>query len=209
MTAGEEALLEVPFPFKDSLRLEARVAPGIPGLTKAEVAMQHLDPKNSFDSDTSIILDGDGDWQGKSSLVQVDKANQKFRYRYTVQGKDQLAVSPWVDAEGEQTLVLPLLAVRIRLNRLQLGSKYSEAVIRVKYADKSRNWETSQEFFVSDAAADLVWLVPRVDATLDTYKYSMTLFPPQGDAVEIPEADGKGANLIVQVPATAGAGGGN
>jgi hypothetical protein len=210
MTAGEEALLEIPFPFKDTLRVEARVAPGIPGLTKTEVTLQHTDTKNSFDSDASIMLDADGEWQGKTSLVQLDKANQKFRYRYSVQSKDQLALSPWVDAEGEQTLVLPLMAVRLRLNRLQLGSKYGEAVIRVKYTDTSRKYETTQEFFVTDAATEPVWLIPRVDSTNDKYTYSLELFPVgDGPVVEVLDVPAKGSNLILQLPATAGAGGGN
>ena len=63
---------------------------------------------------------------------------------------------------------------------------------------------------MTDAATEPVWLIPRVDSTNDKYTYSLELFPVgEGPVVEVLDVPAKGSNLILQLPATAGAGGGN
>jgi hypothetical protein len=201
MKAGQEMPLTVELPWPDVLQLGARVAPGIPGLEKVSVDLRHRDEASDFESGGRIVLDKDGDWEGRTSLVQVNRANQRFSYRYAVQGKDQLTLGPWVDAEGDQELLLPVLAVRLHLDRLELGTAFTEAILRLAYADPGRRFQAQQQIFLTKDSTDVVWLVPRVDPTLDRYRYGLTLFPPAGDPVEVPETDGRGPDLILRPPA--------
>jgi hypothetical protein len=204
MRAGEEYQLDLPSPWPDKLAVGARVRPGIPGLQKVGVELSHRGA-NGFASDASMELAEDVDWQASTTLVQADPANQRFRYRYRVEGAEQLAESPWVEAEGDQELpVLPVLAVRLRLDRLRLGTVYSDAVVRLVYTHPGpAGMETRQEFFITDPATETIWLVPRVNPGIDSYRYSMTLFPidPGQEPVEVPEADGRGELLVLRAPA--------
>ncbi|HEY2290029.1 MAG TPA: hypothetical protein VGM86_04930 [Thermoanaerobaculia bacterium] len=203
ITTGQQARVEIPSPWRDFLRVGARVPPGLAGLTRAKVDLLYKDAANGFESDATIALDHDGDWQGSTTVVQLDKTQQKFSYRYTVEGESQLAVGPWVDAEGDQDLVLPVLAVRVRLDRLQLGQTFTDANIRLTYEEPGRTpkYELVQEIFVSAGMPDPIWLVPRVDPNLDSYRYAVTLFPKTGPQVDLPEAQGRGQNLILRPPA--------
>jgi hypothetical protein len=203
MRAGETYQLDVPSPWPDKLLVGARVRPGIPGLLKVGVDLSHRGA-DGFASDATMELAEDVDWQASTTLVQADPTNQRFRYRYRVHGADQLAVSPWVEAEGDQELpLLPVLAVRLRVDRLRLGTDYSDAVVRLAYAHPGPGgMETRQELFVTDPATETVWLVPRVNPGIDSYRYSMTLFPldPDEEPVEVPEAEARGELLVLRPP---------
>jgi hypothetical protein len=109
-------------------------------------------------------------------------------------------VSPWTDLEGDQEIILPVLSVKLRSDRLKLGTDFLEALVRLKYEDLSRRFQTQHEFFLTKENAQAVWLVPRLDSNLQDYKYSMTLFKASGEPVEVPERDGSGANLILMPP---------
>jgi hypothetical protein len=203
MRAGESYQLDLPSPWPDKLLVGARVRPGIPGLEKVGVDLTHRG-SDGFASDAAMELAEDVDWQASTTLVQADASNQRFRWRYRVHGPEQLALSPWVEAEGDQELpLLPILAVRLRLDRLRLGTDYSDAVVRLAYTHPGPEaMETRQEFFVTDPAAQIVWLVPRVNPGIDRYRYSMTLFPldPDQEPKEVPEAEGRGELLVLRPP---------
>ncbi|HEY5953634.1 MAG TPA: hypothetical protein VIT18_04665, partial [Terrimicrobiaceae bacterium] len=164
--AGRESTLEIPLPWTDFLQVSTRVL-GVDGLKRAQVDLRYDD--GSFKSDAQIALDKDSAdeagaaWSGKTSLPQIDKSKQRFRYRYSVEGAGQLVVGPWVDAEGDQELILPVLAVKLRTDRLNLGTNVTEALVRLKYLDTSRQFETRHEFFLNKDKASDIWLVPRVD----------------------------------------------
>jgi hypothetical protein len=199
--AGEEFRVDVPSAWPDKLRVGARVRPGIPGLTEVGVQLKHVDQAHGFESDATMLLDGDVDFRGSTLLAQADRANQRFRYRYSVRGDDQLEESPWLDAEGDGELpLLPVLAVRIRLGRLGLGTRFSDAILRLIYRDESRNWEVEHEKFLDDPTAEPVWLVPRASPLADGYRYSMSLTTVDGDVIEVPAADGRGENLVLRAP---------
>ncbi|HWT25189.1 MAG TPA: hypothetical protein VN213_16925 [Solirubrobacteraceae bacterium] len=199
---GEVFRVDVPSAWPDKLRVGARVRPGIPGLEQVLVHVEHADEATGFESDATILLDEDGEWSGSNVLAQADAGNQRFRYRYSVQGADQLEQSPWVDAEGDGELpLLPVQAVRIRgLNRLGLGDRFSDAILRLTYTDESRNWEISHEMFLDDPAAEPVWLVPRVSPQLNAFRYSLSLTTMDGDVVDVPETGGSGENLVLRAP---------
>jgi hypothetical protein len=199
---GEEAQLDVPSPWQDHLQVSARVRPGIPALQKVTVELQHRDDSSGFESTALIDLDADSDWQGATTLVQADAGAGRFRYRYTVLGADQLAKSPWLEAEGDGELpILPVLPVRARLARLELGTTYSDAILRLAYRDPAHRLELRHEAFVLAGDPDPVWLVPRADPNLDAFRWSMTLTPMTGgDVVEVPESEGRGENLVLRPP---------
>ncbi len=198
---GTELRVDVPQPWRDFLEVGARVPPGIEGLKQVRVDLQHIDGQD-FASDSSILMDGqDGDWSGKTTLPQLNKANQRFRYRYSLTGEDQLVVGPWVDAEGDQPdIILPVLAVKLRTDRLKLGTDFTEAIVRLEYADAAKKFKTTQEFFLTKEKPSAVWLVPRTDPNLDAFKYSLTLFKASGESVDVLDKDARGANLILQPP---------
>jgi hypothetical protein len=202
--AGREAVVEIPQPWNDFLRVGARVL-NVDGLKGAKVELKYDD--GDFQSDGTITLDKDGEettggsWSGTSTLPQVDKAKQQFKYRYSVEGPGQLVVGPWVDAVGDQELVLPVLSVKLRTDRLKIGADFSEVLVAMKYADAARRFETRHEFFLNKDHPTDTWVVPRVDSNQDSYSYSLTLFKPSGESVEIPPRDAHGENLILMPPA--------
>jgi hypothetical protein len=201
---GREAVVEIPQPWTDFLRVGARVL-NVDGLKGAKLELQYND--GDFQSDGAISLDKDGEdtsggsWSGISLLPQVDKAKQQFKYRYTVEGPGQLVVGPWVDAVGDQELVLPVLSVKLRTDRLKIGTDFSEVLVSMKYADTPRRFETRHEFFLNKEHPSDTWLVPRVDSNQDSYSYSLTLFRPTGESVDVPAREGHGENLILMPPA--------
>jgi len=201
--AGRESIVEIPQPWTDFLKIGARVL-NVDGLRNARIDLRYDD--GDFQSEGVIKLDKDGAdtaggaWSGATQLPQIDRTKQRFRYRYSVEGPDQLVVGPWVDAEGDQELVLPVLGVKLRTDRLKIGTDFSEALVRMTYADAPRRFETRHEFFLTKDHASDVWLVPRVDPNLDGYTYSLTLFKPSGDPVEVTAREGRGENLILVPP---------
>jgi hypothetical protein len=203
--AGREATVEIPEPWTDHLEVKARVLP-VKGLKRVTVDVRYED--GSFQSDRTMALEADsGDdqeglaWSGRVLLPQLDLTRQRFRYRYSVEGPDQLVVGPWIEAEGDQELIPPVLAVKLRADRLRLGTDYTEALVRLTYRDPTRRFETSHEFFLTrENAAQQVWLVPRSDPTLDSYRCSVTLFKPSGEPVDVPEREARGENLILIPP---------
>jgi len=172
----------------------------VPGLKKVEVELHYEDPANSFNSSATISIDDSTDWSAKTNLVQSNRDIQKFKYRYNVQGADQLSFGPWLDAEGDQELVLPVLAVRLRLDRLKLGTTYSAANLKMLYEDAAHNFRNSQEIFVDKSSQNVVWLVPRSDPNLAKYSYSMTLFSDSGKDVDVDGLQGEGTTLFLPPP---------
>lgn len=201
--AGRESIVEIPQPWTDFLQVGTRCL-GVEGLKRVKLELRH--DEGEFQSEGAIALDAEsadapgGAWSGKTSLPQLDRAQQRFRWRYSVEGAGQLVVGPWVDAEGDQELVLPLLAVKLRTDRLKLGSDFSEALLLLQYSDSARRFETRHEFFLTRDKPSDVWLVPRVDPGLDRYRYTLTLFTPAGDPLTV-EGEGQGENLILRPPA--------
>lgn len=201
--AGREVIVEIPQPWTDFLQISARVI-SVEGLKRVQIDLQHEDA--SFQSDAVIRLDKDSAeeagaaWSGKTSIPQVNKSNQQFRYRYSVEGANQLIVGPWVELVGDQEIIPPILGVKLRTDRLNLGTEFTEALVRLVYVDTSRHFETRHEFFLTKENAQGVWLVPRVDPNLDSYRYSLILFKPSGEQIEVPERDGRGANLVLTLP---------
>lgn len=200
--AGRESVVEVPLPWTDFLQVSARCL-GPEALKRVKVDLQYDD--GDFESEGSVLLDADaadapgGAWSGRTALPQLNRAQQRFRWRYSVEGAGQLTVGPWVEAEGDQELALPVLAVKLRTERLKLGSDYSEALLTLRYTDTARRFETRHEFFLTAAQPSDVWLVPRVDPNLDDYRYTLTLYPPSGDEVTL-EGEGRGDNLLLRPP---------
>jgi hypothetical protein len=200
--AGREAIVEIPQPWNDFLKISARVL-NVEALKSAKIDLQYDD--GDFKSEGVIVLDKDssdgGAWSGATQLPQIDKTKQRFRYRYSVEGPNQLVVGPWVDAEGDQELVLPVLGVKLRTDRLKIGTDFSEALVSLVYADTPRRFETKHEFFLTKDHVSDVWLVPRVDPNLDEYTYSLTLFKASsGEPVEVTPRQAHGENLILMPP---------
>ncbi|HVV86752.1 MAG TPA: hypothetical protein VHE35_27025 [Kofleriaceae bacterium] len=197
---GQVPVVELPVPYPDRLRLTASVAAGLPGLQKVVVDIDYEDADTGFGASGQILLDGDGAWTGAASIVQQRKEQQAFRYRYALYGAEQLARSPWIDASGDQDLLLPLLAVTVHCDRLGIGTKYDRAIVRLAYEDAAHGVKVAQELYVTDAK-DRYFLVPRVDGALDGYHYELTVFPLGADPVDVPSRDARGTHLVLQAPA--------
>jgi hypothetical protein len=208
--AGRESVVEIAQPWTDFLQIAARVL-SVEGLKRVQLDLQHTD--DTFQSIATLALDKESAeetgtaWSGKTSLSQLNKANQRFKYRYSVEGPEQLTVGPWNEVAGDQELILPILAVKLRTDRLKLGTDFTEALVRLVYTDSSRKFENVHEFFLTGENPSPVWLVPRIDPNNDSFRYTVTLFKPSGESVDMPEKEGRGANLIIVPPATAAGGG--
>ncbi len=200
MHAGE-GQIQLPTPWPDTIRVSVRVPPNIPGLEQVVVELEHQDPSTDFASDAKLLLDDDIEWEGTTTLVQRRQEAQQFRYRYTVVGQEQLSRGPWLEAEGDQTLILSVLSVRLRTELLGLGQAFSIAIVKLRYHDAARDFETSHEFFLTPETPAPVWLVPRVDPNHDRYHMSMVLIrADDGSEVTVPESEMSGANLLLWPP---------
>jgi hypothetical protein len=193
--------MQLASPWPDTIRVGAVVPPGIPGLKQVVVELEHSD-STGFESDAKIILDEDGDWEGFTTLVQARRDEEHFRYRYSVVGTDQLSRGPWLETEGDQNLVLPVLTVQLRTMMLELGSTFSIAIVKLRYRDEARNFEASHEFFLTPDSVDPVWLVPRMDPNDDRYRMRMVLIrADDGSEVLVEESEHSGSNLLLRAPA--------
>lgn len=198
--------MQLASPWPDTIRVGAVVPPGIPGLQQVTVELEHSD-STGFESDAKIILDDDGDWEGSTTLVQARRESERFRYRYSVVGADQLSRGPWLETEGDQNLVLPVLAVQLRTIMLELGSTFSIAIVRLRYRDDARNFEANREFFLTPDSVDPVWLIPRADPNDNRYRVSMVLIrADDGSEVVVPENEHSGTNLLLRAPASPASG---
>lgn len=196
---GQTPTVEIPVPYADRLRLTASVPPSTPGLTKVRVEIDYDDPTTGFGASGELLLDADGEWAGSTSIVQQRKEQQAFRYRYTLYGADQLARSPWIDASGDQELLLPLLAVTIHCDRLGIGPKYDRVIMKLSYKDPAHGVAVSHELYLTDTK-DHHFLIPRVDSTVDGYSYELTLFPVGADPIDVPAREARGGHLVLQAP---------
>lgn len=197
---GGESQMQLPAPWPDSLRIAARVPP-TPGLREVRLEIEHRDPETGFESDGRILLDEDGEWEGSTTVVQARKEAESFRYRYSVTGAEQLSMGPWVDSAGDQALVLPVLGVHVRTTLLRLGQEFAIAIVRLRYRDETRGFETSHEFFLTPESEDPVWLVPRVDPNDDRYHVGLLLIRAEDSSeVVVPEAEASGVNLLLRPP---------
>lgn len=183
MRAGQEELVTIAPPWKDSLSIGAVVQKDL-GLKGVRVEVQHKEPESDdFSSEATIQLDAELDWSGQTTLVQLNKQNQSFRYRYTIDAAEQSATSPWIDAAGDQMLTLPVLAVKIHSEQLQLGTINAAAVLQLTYDDPSI---PPQEFYLTAGSASPTWFVPRANPMLDSYSYTLTIIPLNPNKTETP-----------------------
>ena len=199
---GQSHLVEIPSPWRDVLRISCRVPPGILGLKRVGVELHYEDEASDFISTASLTLNDTSEWFAKGTLVQSNKEYQKFKYRYSVQGVDQLHRSPWIEAEGDQEIILPVLGVEILLHRLKLGTTYSAANLKMQYNDPAHGVRVVQAIYVDKESTDVAWLIPRVDPTLESYTYEMTLFSDSGTDVTMRNLQGEGSTLLLPSPAT-------
>lgn len=203
---GQLNLVEIPSPWRDTLQISYRVPPGVFGLKKVEVELRYEDKPSEFVSSGLVTLEDTNDWSAKGTLVQSNKDNQKFTYRYTVQGVDQLCQGPWIDAEGDQEIILPVLGVHIRPDRLKLGTVYSAANFKLSYSDSAHKLQVNQEIFVDKTSTNVAWLIPRVDPTQDGYTYSIQFFSDSGNDITVDNLTGEGATLLAPPPPAASPG---
>lgn len=195
---GEQGRLDVPTAYPDRISVSVQ-ALQVDGLTSVRVTFEHNEAQG-FRSRAAVTLDEDV-WDGTASLAQADASDARFRYRYTVRGDQQLATSPWIDAEGDgEVPILPVLAVTVRPSGLGLGTRFSDALLRLVCRDDDRDWEVTQEMFLTDPTATPVWLVPRASDKVDHYRYRMTLTTVDGQVIEVPEREGSDRNLVLHAP---------
>ena len=109
--------------------------------------------------------------------------------------------SPWIEAEGDQEIILPVLGVEILLHRLKLGTTYSAANLKMQYNDPAHGVRVVQAIYVDKESKDVAWLIPRVDPTLERYTYEMTLFSDSGTDVTMRNLQGEGSTLLLPPPA--------
>jgi len=197
---GQTMLVEIPSPWQDSIQVHSRVPPGVTGLKEVQVELQYEDTNNQFRSSSRLTLDDTNEWDAKTSLVVQDKTVQGFRYRYSVKGIDQLTVGPWITAEGGQDIVLPVMGVNIRTDRIKLGSTYSGCSLKMQYDDPDHKYQAIQEFFLDAKTPAASWLIPRANPNLDGYSYSMTLFKDSGQDTTIIDLKGEGSTLLLAPP---------
>ncbi len=199
-TENQAADIFTPNPFEDTLKLDVELGMSPDqSLKKIIVEFQYKDEDNKFTSEDKVVLSAEDDWEPVTAkLVQLNKDMQDFKYRYKLIGDNLFSKSGWVDSSGDQTLILPILQVAIDVSRLKIGEKYANALIEMKYEHDKR--KINHQFFLNkeNATKPLNWFIPRTNETENTYTYSMTLYPEQGDQIEVQNQEGKGKFLIIK-----------
>ena len=201
--ADNSGRYNVPDPYGDWLNVDASAFElAGSGLKKVEVDIKYEDPDSDFASRGEIYLTPQSDWEGSTSLPQVDGEVQAYQYRYTAVAEGQIVRSPWMDASGDGPIPpLPLMLVELHTERLGLGEDLSHAVIRMAYADPENALESSQEFFLTgDESENPIWVVPRVNSSVDSYTYSMELVPKEGEPIRVEHVEASGGHLLLERP---------
>ncbi len=198
-TENQTGDIYTPNPYEDTLELDVELGMSPDqSLKKIIVEFQYKDEDNQFTSEDKVELAAEDDWEPVTAkLVQLDRDMQDFKYRYKLVGDNLFSKSGWVDGSGDQTLILPILQVGIDISRLKIGEKYQNVVLEMTYENGTQN--VGHQFFLNSETAQkpLNWFIPRIDDKHDSYKYSLTLYPEQGDQVEVKDLEGKGKFLII------------
>ncbi|MEM8762383.1 MAG: hypothetical protein AAGD88_01130 [Bacteroidota bacterium] len=199
-TENQPADIFTPNPYEDTLELDVEIGMSPDqSLKKIIVEFQYEDQENMFTSEDKVILSAEDEWEPVTAkLVQLQKDKQDFKYRYKLIGDNMFFKSGWITGSGDQTIILPILQVAIDVSRLKIGQKYQNVVLDMKYQDNGH--EISHQFFLNSehTAKPVNWFIPRISEQEDSYSYSMTLFPPEGDQVEVKDLVGKGKFLIIK-----------
>lgn len=199
-TENQAADIFTPNPYEDTLEVDVELGMSPDeSLKKIIVEFQYKDEDNEFTSEDKVALEAEEDWEAVTAkLVQLNRDMQDFRYRYKLIGDNLFSRSGWVDSTGDQTLILPILQVGINVSRLKIGEKYENVVLELSY--KNDNQKVNHQIFLDEESANkpINWFIPRIDDSQDTYTYSMTLYPADGDQIEIKELEGKGKFLIIK-----------
>lgn len=189
-----------PNPYEDTLDLDVELGMSPDqSLKKIIVEFQYEDTDSQFTSEDKVELSAEDDWESVTAkLVQLNKDKQDFKYRYKLIGDNLFSKSGWVNSSGDQTVILPILQVKIDVSRLKIGEKYQNAVLEMKYEHENQN--INHQFFLSqdNASQPINWFIPRIDDQHDSYTYAMTLYPEQGDEITVSNLEGKGKFLIIK-----------
>ncbi|WP_298900982.1 hypothetical protein [uncultured Psychroserpens sp.] len=199
-TQNQPGDIFTPNPYEDTLEVDVELGMSPDqSLKKIIVEFQYKDENNQFTSEDKVELAAEDDWEPVTAkLVQLDRDMQEFRYRYKLVGDNLFSKSGWVDSSGDQTLILPILQVGIDVSRLKIGEKYQNVVLEMAY--KNGTQDIRHQFFLNSESAQkpLNWFIPRIDEGHDSYNYSLTLYPEQGDQIEVENLEGKGKFLIIK-----------
>ncbi len=199
-TENQPGDIFTPNPYEDTLELDVELGMSPDqSLKKIIVEFQYKDDGNEFTSEDKVELAAEDDWEPVTAkLVQLDRDMQDFRYRYKLIGDNLFSRSGWVDNSGDQTLILPILQVGIDVSRLKIGEKYQNVVLEMAYENDKQ--KVNHQFFLNSESAKkpLNWFIPRIDEDHDSYTYAMTLYPEQGDQIEVKDLEGKGKFLIIK-----------
>lgn len=199
-TENQAADIFTPNPYEDTLELDVEIGMSPDqSLKKIIVEFQYEDSEGSFTSEDKVELMAEDDWESvKAKLVQRNKDEQNFKYRYKLVGDNLFSKSGWINGAGDQTIILPILQVTIDVNRLKIGEKYQNVVLELQYDHQDQ--KVSQEFFLNseNSKVPIKWFVPRINDNHDVYTYSMTLYPEQGDEITVSEVEASGRFLIIK-----------
>lgn len=201
LTENNAVKIYIESPYKEVLKIPVEVSQ-VPdaSVKRISVEFRYEDPANHFTSSGTAELSEEFEWDTvEGKLVVMDRTKTRFRYRYRIVSKDAISRSAWMNGDGEETIILPVLKVNINAGQLRLGTAFSNALLALQYA----NGETkdSREFFLDQetAAKGIAWYIPRTDATDATYSYQLTLNKEDGTSVET-SGTNKGSILNLKAP---------
>lgn len=197
---NQTAEIFTPNPYEDTLELDVELGMSPDqSLKKIIVEFRYEDQENKFTSEDKVVLAAEDDWDPVTAkLVQLNKDKQDFLYRYKIVGDNLFSKSGWVNGHGDQTVILPILQVGIDVSRLKIGEKYHNAVLELKYEHDDQKVQHQVFLNATNATKPLNWFIPRIDDKHDSYTYSLTLYPGQGEPIEIRDLEGRGKFLIIQ-----------
>lgn len=201
ITENNNVKILIASPYQDTLELGVELAQ-VPdeSVKKIIVEFKYDDAANKFSSSVKVELSAEDQWDAAiAKLVLVNKAQAKYQYQYKIISEDSIAKSPWINGEGVETIILPLLKVMINVAQLKLGTSYTNALLSLQY-NSGDAINTREVFLDKDAAAKpLTWYVPRPDTNETSYSYNLTLIKEDGTQTETP-GTGKGSILILKAP---------
>lgn len=209
LSENDKGEIYSPSPFENKLEIgvELGITPS-ESLKKIIVEFKYEDEENNFESTEKIELSGgeDGDEWGEGSwsteLVQMDEAIDNYHWRYKIISDSNVSRTKWIEGVGDQTIILPILPVRINVSRLGLGDEYTAAEIILCYEEPDHNFVVKDQLFIMEDESEVTntWYIPRMSPSNNKFTYSLILYDLEGNVEEYNDLKGKGRFLMIQKP---------
>lgn len=203
LTENKQVTIYAESPFHDTLDIPMELTQ-VPdeSVKKIQVEFKYTDEANKFSSTDRTSFSKEDNWEAPSArILLINKDLNSFQYRYKIISNDAISSSDWINAQGEETIFIPLHKISLNAGLLKLGTDYVNGNLTLQWNKDDGSTEKREIFLdATTAAKPINWYVARKDMSDIRYQYHLMLLKADGTTTET-SADGNGAMLILKTPA--------